>query len=176
MTRFQLTRILGDGALKVLKHLGGAHFAAWLLAIALLVVLNTFIDQVSEWARHHLSGWVMNLTPAGFLVAVLAILYWLSRWARHSLQPRVEIDDDPLPVKALILFLSSPGDLPKYAQINGKLGRPELNAAFEPFGKALSWRMPIAAIAHHVHRLERLIVSCHSGTMAPSICLVISRD
>ncbi|MCZ7659389.1 MAG: hypothetical protein M5U07_16705, partial [Xanthobacteraceae bacterium] len=149
MAASKLTQLLGQGALKALANLGGTKPLAWALVFVLIAVVNTVIDQISDAVRSRVAG-VDVLAPA-VRGGGVGRLYWFAH--KVKLEPRAE-EEEARPVKVLILFLSQPGKLEDYADIEGTLGSPELG---DRLGR-LQWRMPIAAVAHHIGRLERLVV------------------
>ncbi len=148
----------GGSALKALSHLGGTKWQTWFVVFVFLSILTTATDQISELARSSLVGAWM-LVPFGVLAVVSGLLYRVSRSAARQLVPRADVENSPRPVKVLILFLSPPGNLDDYKKISGKLDDPTLGRKFG----TLRWRMPIAAIQHHISRLERVIVMASSG-------------
>src|SRR5579872_5771436 len=160
MRASRLGNLFGQGALKALANLGGGTTpATWAIVFIVLAILATVEDQISEFSRTHLKGYPWVFVPVLVLVAVLASFRGIARKASRELKPRAEIEEKPHPVKALILFLSATPDRSAYERITSRLDNKELGVQL---GK-LAWRMPIAAIAHHAARLERVIALVSPG-------------
>ncbi len=147
--------------IRVLKEFGGLNPKVFLTLIFGLILFELFVETVSRlvdegsvaaaWAQVEASRMVW-LRLAGFPLLVLVL--WLG--ARHMAgRLRISVDEDlqPLPGRALILFLSSRGKDP--VRVEGDIREAGTRAGF---GRS-SWRMPAEAIAyHHGHGWLRHVV------------------
>jgi hypothetical protein len=136
---------------------GGQRSWISVILIALLLVsMSLFSNAITGNVQGTAAKWVYyGLFPALMVVFVLAV----RRAARHVNLIIVQ-DENPASTKALVLFLSPPGqDTERIAAMSrdaGVRGRIEDLSLREQFKS--SWRMPLEAIAHHRSRLRWVVV------------------
>jgi hypothetical protein len=140
------------------KALFGSHrVMAVLYVVAILISVNLFSSAAYEWCEGKRQ--VAQLS-ALFLPALLVGLFFLVHQAVNALPPARIVVEYPREHRALILFLSPPQDLSSIESIQGSLHDPAVLAAF----KNSHWRMPMTAIAHHLKKLERVVVIASADT------------
>ncbi len=104
-------------------------------------------------------AWKIDLLGIFLPVAYMIYLMWATRRWTSTVHVKVEQDDTPEAVRALVLFLSPVGrdrelaaSLLQVADAK-PISDPAVRARFSG-----PWRMPLEAIAHHRERLQHVIV------------------
>jgi len=91
----------------------------------------------------------------GLFLPLLVVWFGVQiRRASNRIVPAFMVNQQPMPAKALVLFLSPPTDLGAIARIAGDLRVEKTAKDFETD----RWHMPMSAIAHHLKILERVVV------------------
>ena len=167
------------------SFLGSKHPTSYLLLLALAIIL------ISQWLPEIINGILecllggfrtLKLGPLNFslvfglkaLVVLFILLYFLilmKNIRRISSRLQVIVDDNPPPVKSLLVFLSPIGpsavaalrrkeidDLDSLKKNNKSLYMNKLSTFKKDFTASWSWAMPFRAIKHHYSRLEKLYV------------------
>jgi hypothetical protein len=143
---------------------GMKSFSSIALIATLLVAMSLFGNTITTDLQQ---PWAKVIFYSLFPL-MMALFYFKIRRAVSHVSLVILQDENPLPAKALILFLSPPGlDAPLIASL---IHDPDLRGRIQDIEvrnrlKA-SWRMPLEAIAHHRPRLEALVLipSKDSGT------------
>ena len=155
---------------RVIDHLlGSSRPGRVLLVIATLVSLGWFSDSLFEWLTD-LDHWCQGNTVADWwplhrligvftFITIITALWANAAGARKRYRPRIASDPQPAAVKALVLYLSA---LPSPLADNDLTPPTNLQQFRERQGDT-SWRMPVEAIAHHLPRLQRVVLISSSG-------------
>lgn len=127
------------------------------LGVALIVVIELFLSGIGHWFEAIPYWPVFSLL---IFLCFLGVLWALARKWKGELLPEVLVEDHPHQVKALVLFLSLPGNRQVQAtnrerceKADASLDNPVLRQSIEG-----PWRMPIEALAFHQQRLKTVIV------------------
>jgi hypothetical protein len=168
MARIRPPALHAEYARQVIRQIAGSSKLVVVL-VALALILASSVSGNALWGIVQVL--LARSTPADFswpahwLGAVMfpSLRLGLWVWARSSsdrVRPILLPDDNPPPAKALVLFLSQPGE--KDRELAGRIlaedtgRRLATRADREAFGG--SWRMPLEAIAHHLARLRTVVV------------------
>lgn len=159
-----------EQARRIIDHLLGSNRPGRiLLVIATLVSLGWFTDSLFEWLAD-LDRWtqgeaINNWWPlhrvigVASFISIVAALWISAKGARKRYRPRVACEPDPPKAKALILYLSTLRDPAQRKQTDAITGIDDFRTRLG----GTAWRMPIEAIAHHLPRLQRVIIISSSG-------------
>lgn len=151
---------------------GGLRLITILGIVFLIITLDWFSGTIND-----LIGKGGSTTSSGstsiqvwdWVKLLLFPMYLVGCWyyaRKHSQRVKTNVKEktDPGRVNALILFLSPPGTqdttlIESLIQEGGRIADKSLLNQFKG-----SWRMPLEAIAHHLYRLEKVIVITTEGT------------
>jgi len=163
---------IGQGAIALLRTLGGLN--PWTIVLAAIVILLSGAAGDALQDLYTVLGWDgpdSRLPKASFLaVSLLALLlFLLLRQARAQagrITPEIVVDNNPAPVRALIVVLSAATPakgrcFEDLDGVSGTLDQPATRGAVEDICR--NWRMPLEAIAHHMQRLEVVVLVTTSG-------------
>jgi hypothetical protein len=147
----------------VARAFGSRNRYILIILLALWVSLNLFssgVDKLVEGVPGLKSGvWgaLLRMLP---LVILAVVIYRGAQQAKQRVRLRANQDDDPQTCKALILFLSPPGEDAQHFRDwltdPGLRHRIADTTVRERFQK--SWRMPLEAVGWHVNRLKKIVV------------------
>ena len=168
--------MLAIGVLLMIGWLSDASFAVADLAIGrLLKTVGSAWSIPPAW----LTGVSFSVAKRVVLASVATlILFGFYRWARRARERypfTVSVDHSPPKARALILFLSFPGNQAQqetYTALRGDLTHPDTLPAL---GKA-SWRMPLEAIRYHLPELEHVVLIGSAGPTGTRACVDDFRD
>lgn len=152
--------------------LGIKHFNIWaiLFVIAISVALSWFPDGLSNLIEKRYSMGVIKLSVASIIVMVI----WLIL-RKYIVSQKIEvICEEPTPVRALAIFLST---LILYGEKKNRTSPQELidtltqlvthtdfnNQNIEEILADTSWEIPLIVIRHHAPTLEYLYVITSEG-------------
>lgn len=182
MSKIAHPKLSGRDARGLLVNLLGSQLG-WpmLLAVILIMAVGWLADGLFGLAEAGvgrlltLSGprlhWLADpdrvhvAAQASIALVGMLILMGFHRWARRARERypfTVDIDTQPRKVRALILFLSFPGNdeiRERYARLEGDLSAPGTLRALE----RAPWRMPLEAIRYHMPKLEHVVLIGSSG-------------
>jgi hypothetical protein len=135
---------------------GMRSFSSISLIALLLVAMSLFGNTITGDFQQ---PWAKVIFYSLFPLMMVAFYFKIRRAVSHVSLVILQ-DENPLPAKALILFLSPPGlDAPiissliNDSDVRGRILEVDVRNRLKG-----SWRMPIEAIAHHCPRLEALVL------------------
>jgi len=149
--------LAGQVAANVIEVLIGGKRS--LIVLFVVAIFSVATNLISGGVDKYLPAWAGLILGVLLFLFILALVYFGIRHIASAMKIRVLQDDNPPTCKVLILFLSPVGrDLTTAKQIASganpaTITNPQDRQRFEG-----SWRMPLEAIAHHIKRLEKVIV------------------
>ena len=154
-------------ALKIILQLAGSSKPTVVLVVAALLIASgvsgnawwTMLQRLPTWTFSLDGSLFLELVCMMLLPTILLSLWLVSRTANERVRVSVGQEENPQPVKALVLFLSPVGDDADHVQaiLSGSPAmRLDNRSDREKFQR--SWRMPLEAIAYHLLRLQYVVV------------------
>jgi len=149
--------LAGQVAANVIEVLIGGKRS--LIVLFVVAIFSVATNLISGGVDKYLPAWAGLILGVLLFLFILALVYFGIRHIASAMKIRVLQDDNPPTCKVLILFLSPVGGDRTTAE---NITRGAIPATIENPGDRqsfkASWRMPLEAIAHHMTRLEKVIV------------------
>jgi len=151
-----------DASLIFMAHFGSLNIGVILCIVLLFVSLDLLSTAVNDIMTAQVNGtFGVAMCIVRFVPFPVLLSFFLLRARKTSRRVHTVIAEHvyPRPVKVLVMFLSTKGRgkddalIEKLIKGGGSVTDDKLRASFQE-----SWRMPLEAIAHHIKRLEKVIV------------------